>query len=262
MRGPSFKGAAPGYPPSLFEDGSIMKHTTTQGLYQYWNTVRGSRLAPRRFEIEPSQITPFLAETMILEQPLSRDCRVRLAGTRVTEMLGRNLRGQTFYDLWSHDDRRILADNMRTIVAHGGVGLFGVAGTLRDDIPAAEFEMLLLPLTHLGDRVERVLGSLSIVRPTAWIKTSPPVRLVLRRNDIIWPEGRPRSLKSSAPPLAAMSESRDWPMIRDDDRDDDPDGDQPSDVLPRRARLVRSDTRSFLVYDGGRADTTTGGQDT
>ena len=48
--------------------GPAMKHTTTQNLYAYWNAMRGARLAPRRFEIEPAQIADILPDTFILER--------------------------------------------------------------------------------------------------------------------------------------------------------------------------------------------------
>ena len=109
-----------------------MRQATTQGLYQYWNTVRNGRMAPRRYEIEPSQIVPFLSETMILEEPLDA-CRFRVAGTRVCETLGDNLRGNCFFDLWSAEDQLILRDNIRTIAKYGAVGLFSFEGELVDE---------------------------------------------------------------------------------------------------------------------------------
>ena len=217
--------------------GDRMRQATTQGLYQYWNTVRGSRLAPRRYEIEPSQIVSYLSETLILEHPGTDDCRVRVAGTRVCQWLGEDLRGRPFHELWSEADWFVLSDNIRTLARHGGVGLFTFAGEFVDDASAAEFEMLLLPLTHLEERIERVLGSISVIASPAWLETSLPRSVRLTSNAVVWPDGRPRgivdSLRRLAPPLHEV------PSLR---------------TNVRRARLVRSDRRSFLVYDGGLMD--------
>jgi hypothetical protein len=209
-----------------------MKQATTKGLYDYWNSVRGARLAPRRYEIEPSQIVPILSETIILEKPEQDECRIRVAGTRISEWLGFELRGQRFFDLWRGDDRVVLMDNLTSICAHGGVGLFEFEARERGmDCAGTSFEMLLLPLTHLEDQVERVLGSVSIIGDHAFAGDVGG-GLRLASNEIIWPDGRPFRLKHEGRPSGLTP---------------------PVDPKMRRARLVRCDRRKFLVYDGGRA---------
>lgn len=224
-----------------------MKQATTKALYHYWNAVRGERLAPRRYEIEPSQIVPFLSETIILEQPASDASRIRVAGTKVCEWLGNDLRGQLFLELWSEEDQLVLNDNLHAIVEHGAVGLFRFEAALHDGVTRkmqnAEFEMLLLPLTHLEERIERVLGSISVVREPSWLAAELPTRLMLRANDIIWPDGRPFGLVQST--RRSRRDADSTPALRS----------EIGHAGMRRARLVRSDRRSFLVYDGGRTDT-------
>jgi hypothetical protein len=213
-----------------------MRQPTTQGLYQYWNTVRGSRRAPRRYEIEPAQIASILSETLILEQPDSDSCRIRVAGTRLGEWLGRDLRGELFYELWGEDDRFVLRDNIKAVVRHGAAALLTFAAPLTGHDEDAHFEMLLLPLTHLDNSIERVLGSFAIMSRPDWLETSVPSYLYLTGNQIIWPDGRPRPLLEPAslqPPALneVPSLKRHSPF--------------------QRARLVRDDRRSFLVYQGG-----------
>jgi hypothetical protein len=235
-----------------------MKHETTLGLYRYWNTVRSGRRAPRRYEIEPAQIVPFLAETLILEQQDDNDCRVRVAGTHVNETLGVNLRGQTFYDLWSEPDQVVLRDNIRTITEHGSVGFFTFSAALGKDEPIAEFEMLLLPLTHLEDRIDRLLGCISVVGSPEWLDSAPPVSLDLLSNELIWPDGRPRphaSLKEM--PLFARREFAKSEFAKSEFARREVPSLRPNEGI-RHARLVRSDRRSFLVYDGGLAKSNSG----
>lgn len=208
-----------------------MKLPTTRGLYDYWNAVRGARLAPRRYEIEPSQIVPFLSETIILEKPNTEECRVRVAGTQIGEWLGHDIRGELFFDLWGPEDRIVLMDNVTAMCAHGGVGLFEFDVQERDaDFASASFEMLLLPLTHLGDDVERVLGAISIVEDKMFAGDMS-MGLSLTHNEILWPDGRPHGLRQTR--ASAVTQAVEGGM--------------------RRARLVRSDRRRFLVYDGGRS---------
>ena len=80
-----------------------MKQKTSQILFAYWNEVRGSRVAPRRFEIEPSRISEILPETFILERLDRETYRFRLAGTRICEEFGQELRGTNFLDGWLDD---------------------------------------------------------------------------------------------------------------------------------------------------------------
>lgn len=214
-----------------------MRQATTQGLYQYWNTVRGGRLAPRRYEIEPSQIAAHLSETMILENP-SDNCRIRVAGTQICDWLGQDLRGEPFFEQWSADDQNVLRDGLAAISQYGAVGVYTFNGELVADASPAQFEMLLLPLTHLESRIERILGSIALVAGPAWLEASGPSRLRLTSNALVWPDGRPRGAQRSAQIFPFNDDE--VPVVR-------------SQTGVRRARLVRSDRRSFLVYDGGRA---------
>ena len=65
-----------------------MREAISQTLYGYWNDIRAGRLAPKRFEIEPSQIAGMLPDTFILERIDNETSRFRLAGTRICEAFG------------------------------------------------------------------------------------------------------------------------------------------------------------------------------
>ena len=77
-----------------------MRSKTSQILFNYWNDVRQNRLAPKRFEIEPSRIAPILSETFILERLDWDSYRFRLAGTRICDEFGVEFRGTDFLDGW------------------------------------------------------------------------------------------------------------------------------------------------------------------
>ncbi len=204
-----------------------MKNRTTQILFGYWNEVRLGRLAPRRFDIEPARIAGILAETMILERAEDQTIRFRLAGTRIIEQYGTELRGQSFLDLWSADDRSVLSRHISTIEQEGGA--------LRFDIEAISIgertvmlEAVLLPLIHTRDIVDRFLGSISCASPPLWVGTEPLAELRLAACEIVWPDGRPHSIA---------------------DRFAQPPALDPSTSV---GRIVRFDRRQFRVLDGGR----------
>jgi hypothetical protein len=200
-----------------------MKAHASQSLFSYWNSLRGDRLAPRRFEIEPSSIAPFLPDTFILER-LDQDAfRFRLAGTRISDAFGLELRGANLFELFAISDHPLLRREIALVTSQGAAAVFeikaGEAGA-----PAATFEMLILPLTHTRDRVDRLLGSIAPVDKPDWLGTVPLATRKVRRSEIIWPDGQPRSIVERQAPFS--------PVVRE-------------------ARIVRSDRRQFRVYDGG-----------
>lgn len=208
-----------------------MRTKTAQTLYGYWNSVRAERFAPRRFEIEPARISDLLPETFILERAELSDLRYRLAGTRICEQFALEFRGRSFFEGWTADDRATIADCAHRVVDEGAVGLLSIeAETQRGAV--AGFEILLLPLTHTRNAVDRVLGALTAIDGEPWLGHEPLVGRRLTRHEIIWPDGQPHI---DAPPLAHP----------------DPDRQRPFPQHIRNARIVRSDRRQFRVYEGG-----------
>jgi hypothetical protein len=209
-----------------------MRQKTSQILFSYWNEVRGTRLAPRRFDIEPSRISSILPETFILEE--ADGFRFRLAGTRICEQFGVELRGEDFLFLWEDDDRALVAAHLAEISARGGVGVLtlearGVGHAPAGASPAA-FEIVLLPLMHTQNRIDRFLGALSVLDAPLWLGTMALAPAILLSREVIWPEGRPHviaeRMQSERPVLQPEFEG---------------------------ARVVRIARRQFRVLDGGLA---------
>ena len=153
-----------------------MKHPTSRMLYSYWDRLRGQRCAPERSEIEPGEIRQLLADSVILEldMPL-RTATLRLAGTRVCALFGRELRGTHLSALWGEAP----ADPWR-MVETVAVDALGVVAGLRGTNAGGEtvdLEFLLLPLRHRGRTQARALGALSPVAPPAWLGLRPLTRL-------------------------------------------------------------------------------------
>jgi len=203
-----------------------MKHKTSQILFAYWNEVRGKRIAPRRFEIEPARIGRILPETFILERVDSTSYRFRLAGTRIFESFGVELRGSNFLDLWQDADRDLVAADVGTVAAQGGVAVFSFEAATADG-RRAKFEAVLLPLVHSGQVIDRIVGAISCVSPPEWLGTARLDDRRLTGRELIWPDGRPHAVLASA--------ERQAPLV----------------AHTRAARLVRSERRHFRVYDGG-----------
>jgi hypothetical protein len=204
-----------------------MQQRTNQVLYAYWNDVRGERIAPRRFDIEPSQLGAVLSETFILEcQTEDADPTFRLAGTRICECFGQEFRGLPFPALFRDTDRDSLTQAIGDVRALGAVAVISAQATL-DSVRSTSFEILLLPLVHTGSSISRILGAIVPVDAPHWLGTERLPKLELTQKSQIWPDGRPHAVmeKFNAAPA----------------------------LVPELAgaRLVRINRRSFRVLDGG-----------
>lgn len=205
-----------------------MKSKTSQLLFSYWNEVRRDRLAPRRFEIEPSRITPLLAETFILERLDSETYRFRLAGTRICEQFDTELRGTNFLDGWSPEDRLTLARQLQTAAQQGGVSVV-IFDTVSLGTPLASYECVLLPLLHTRDSVDRFLGAMTQISTAATLIAGDKRSISRRLGEVemMWPDGKPHAVVAAT--------NRQTPFL----------------PHVRNARIVRHDRRQFRVYEGG-----------
>ncbi|MGP4816604.1 PAS domain-containing protein, partial [Psychrobacter sp. 1Y7] len=111
----------------------------------------------------------------ILELDMAtRAATIRLAGTRVCALYGRELKGETFAGLWgaeAPDPWRIVE-----IVASDTLGVVAGLRGLNTAGEAVDLELLLLPLRHRGRMQVRALGTLSVESTPHWIGLRPLVQ--------------------------------------------------------------------------------------
>jgi hypothetical protein len=203
-----------------------MQETVSQALYSYWNGLRAGRMAPKRFEIEPSCIAGNLPDTFILERVSQATLRFRLAGTRVSETFGIDFRGINLFQLFDEADGKILERQIQLSVSKGAVSVFRIRASSETEL-SNDFEMLVLPLSHTRDSIDRFLGSVAPVGKPHWLGTVALTRRKLAGHETIWPDGAPADLSGPAHMLEPL-----LPVVRE-------------------ARIVRSDRRQFRVYEGG-----------
>lgn len=203
-----------------------MKQKINQTLLAYWNEVRQSRPAPKRFEIEPSHIAAILPHTFILERLDSENYRYRLAGTAVCDAFRQEFRDTNFLGGWQEEDRITLERLLSVVTTQAGVGRLDIEAATGDG-RCAGFEITLLPLVHTSCSIDRVLGAFAPVDPPEWLGHDQLGTRDLRTSEVIWPDGRPQSFTDVL--------HRQVPF------------------LPhiRKARIVRSERRQFRVYEGG-----------
>ena len=134
-----------------------MKLAPSLELFAYWDALRGARGAPERNDIEPGAIRGVLADTFILEYSPERGFPFRIVGSRTNALFCRELRGQSFLDLWARSDaeeiQRIIQD-----AADGAQPFLVGANSAPEGGAALDLEVLVLPLRHHGATHARALG--------------------------------------------------------------------------------------------------------
>lgn len=134
-----------------------MRHQKTQALLKYWNKLRAGRAAPYRREVDPRAIEGLLDSTFILEHVDERNSRFRLAGTRLCENFGMELRGMSALALWHGDCREKARDVINHVVSDPCIGHIRCTVETRSGM-LYDAEFLLLPMRCDYGDVSRILG--------------------------------------------------------------------------------------------------------
>jgi hypothetical protein len=184
-----------------------MQQPTSRQLYAYWDGLRNGRIAPRRFEIDPARIAGLLHETFIAECTGLLEFRFRLAGTKICQQFGRELRGVDFLGLWSVEDRDAMASLVRNVQTDGAVahGVFhGFSRTHRK----ASFEFTLMPLIHTDLAINRLFGAITAIEPPFWLGTEPLVSFEVSDLHLHWPGGAPAFMTNGGAEVIRLSPRR------------------------------------------------------
>ncbi|GAA6211776.1 hypothetical protein NBRC116602_15170 [Hyphomicrobiales bacterium 4NK60-0047b] len=212
-----------------------MYQQENQDLLDYWNSVRGNRIAPKRVEIIPSAIGHILPVTFILEKRATEKLHFRLAGSKLCEIFGREFRSLDFLDCWPSDERPILSTYLNQLLTDGTiVSVVFQAKSSNDHI--GDFEMLFLPMIHGGTTIDRILGSISPIGDIPWLGLTElefheisEVHISLLRSS---------SLKQQASPARSGLFSSNVTALP---------------FLPHK-RLVEGKNCSLRVFEGGKTD--------
>jgi hypothetical protein len=156
-----------------------MKHSSSRELFDHWRDRRGARMAPERAEIDPGAMRKALGDAFLLGSDAGAAPAFRLAGTRICALFGRELRGETFIELWDEEERAAVRDLIAS-VAEDTIGVVaGTVGRTREGL-RADLEWLLLPLRHRGRAQLRLIGTLAPLDPPFWLGSARLEALQLR----------------------------------------------------------------------------------
>ncbi len=177
-----------------------MQKQSTRTLYDYWNTLRGSRSAPDRRDIDPTKIRTALANTFILEATDNREFDFRLAGSHLCATYARELKGRSFSRLWHPRDRDAMETLLRAVTEDHAVALITFQG-LTAIHTRLSIETILLPIRHNGSTQTRLLGAMTALDEPYWFGTQPVVEQRISGLRLIWPDDN--SLAEMARDIAA-----------------------------------------------------------
>jgi len=155
-----------------------MKHQSTRAVFDYWNKKRGLRPAPARAEINPTDIRAALGDTFMLAADYSDQLRLRLAGTRVCALFGREIKGELFSELFGAAGRQSIEELVGVVTREATGIVAGLAGETEDGAKI-DLELLVLPLAHIGHARLRAIGVLVPTLPPYWLGAKPVTMLKL-----------------------------------------------------------------------------------
>lgn len=136
-----------------------MNDLMLSSLKSYWERLRAGRIAPYRAEIDPRQFESALENMFILEKVSADNMRVRLAGMKICEMMGMEVRGMQPGYLIDEVDRLRFERLLNVVMNEPAVVELKLEARNRAGTYRAT--MLLMPLrSDFGD-INRVLGCTS-----------------------------------------------------------------------------------------------------
>ena len=177
-----------------------MQKQSTKTLYDYWNSLRGSRSAPDRRDIDPTKIRGALANTFILELNDNSEFDFRLAGSHICAAYARELKGRSFTRLWHPRDRDAMETLVRAVTEDHAVALITFQGQTALNTKLS-IETILLPVRHNGSTQSRLLGAMTAMDEPYWFGSQPIVEQRITGLRLIWPDDN--SLAEMARDIAA-----------------------------------------------------------
>lgn len=154
--------------------GFEMKHSGTRQLFEYWSDLRGGRSAPYKSEVTARGIGRTLASnTFILENLADGARRFRLAGSRLHDIFGLELRGMSAQAIMQQESRSRMQSLMDDCLAAPTVCVFTCSAEIQGG-DALPIEIILAPLRSDFDQMNRILGAAHVLgEENATVETSP-----------------------------------------------------------------------------------------
>lgn len=215
-----------------------MRQLSSRQLFDYWNRIRDGRNAPKREDIEPSDIRNLLSDTFILEiSGTLRTISYRLAGTRLCAAFGRELKGYGFLGHWSEEDCFDVAKLLAGVYRDFKPTILVMRGYTESG-KQVDYEMVVLPLEPMVDGSTRLLGIATPEKEYYWLGTEPLTNCTLRSMRLIEEIAEVDSKMSSLSPSLQPADSLEF-------------GTDSSSLGPRNGETAKK-VAHLVVHEGGK----------
>jgi hypothetical protein len=161
-----------------------MRVQTIIDIFDYWNRIRGLEVAPLRSQVEPTALRRILSSVFILESTEEGRVAFRLAGTRICDLFGRDLRGAHFSDLWAKGQHDDIDKTAAGVMEHVIPALLTATGYSTAG-HRASFEIIMMPLRSKEGNCDRMLGAIAPATTTSWLEAVPVEFLALDRSRLL-----------------------------------------------------------------------------
>jgi hypothetical protein len=170
-----------------------MKHPATRELYDYWDKQRGGTPAPERSALEPGPIRHLIGDMFVAGCDEASRFPLRVAGTRICAMIGRDVKGADLLELFARASRRQVEEFVSMATEESLATVAGVTAFTDNRLPV-HLELLLLPFAPSVLAPQCVTGSLVTLGVPATLDHSPLRDLSL----VTWRHAGHRTLRQRA----------------------------------------------------------------
>jgi len=130
-------------------------------LLTYWEKKRGTRVMPRRRDIDPLEMpTRLLPYLQLIELGERGRLRFRLIGTAIVDAMGRDATGRYLDDVMAGEHKRFIENFYRTALGAGRPAL-GTYSLRRDGTSELATVRLATPLSENGRDADMLLTATS-----------------------------------------------------------------------------------------------------
>ena len=133
-------------------------------MFSYWNSLKGEAPAPARRSIDPGHMKRLLPTVSLLDvlRGDGLDYRVRLAGTGLYNVYGREITGRTLADIYNSAAAEYWRHELGKVVRDGkpGVGIHNLSWRGASHLSIV---WLRLPLMNEAGEVNMILGYDAVV---------------------------------------------------------------------------------------------------
>lgn len=138
---------------------SSMRQAAVTKILAYWDSLQGESPVPAAAAVDPRALKSHLPDLFMIERLDRAVFAFRLAGTRMCQRFGRELRDHDFVRLFpSGQQGEVLAQLNRALQGGESLVLNAEASTL--DGKTVDAQIVLMPLADAEGRVVRLLGAL------------------------------------------------------------------------------------------------------